>query len=301
MSRNNRVEQIARSNSAAQSLVSRFVAGTEVSDAVRVCQELSDSGRLATVDYLGEDTTDIAMARATAAAYTELLAALAELDLASRVEVSIKLSALGLSLPTDGLSIAQDLAAAICGKAAEVGTTVTVDMEDHTTTDSTLDIVRALRDDFPSTGLVLQAYLHRTQGDCVDFSYPGSRIRLCKGAYSEPASVAYQDKHEIDISYVRCMAVLLAGSGYPMFATHDPRLIEIAGSLVVKSSREQGSYEYQMLYGIRPDEQLRLAATGERMRVYVPFGQEWYGYLMRRLAERPANLGLLARSLTSKG
>jgi proline dehydrogenase len=301
LSRNDKVEQIARQNSAAQTLVNRFVAGTSVSDAVRVSQELADSGRLATADYLGEDTTDIGMARNTAAAYIDLLTALGDLGLASRVEVSIKLSALGLSLPVDGISVAQDLATEICAKAEQMGTTVTVDMEDHTTTDNTLEIVRSLRADFPDTGLVLQAYLHRTQSDCVDLSYPGSRIRLCKGAYREPSTVAYQDKHQIDVSYVRCMAVLLAGSGYPMFATHDPRLIEIAGSLVVKSGREQGTYEYQMLYGIRPDEQLRLAAAGERMRVYVPFGQEWYGYLMRRLAERPANLGLLARTLTSKG
>jgi len=301
LSRNSKVEQIARDNPAARSLVDRFVAGTQIPDAVRVCDELSTSGRLATVDYLGEDTTDLATAKQTAAAYVALLDAMDEADLTARVEVSIKLTALGLALPADGARIAEELATEICAKAAALGTTVTVDMEDHTTTDATLEIVRNLRQDFPSTGAVLQAYLHRTQGDCVDLSYPGSRIRLCKGAYREPASVAFQDKHDVDVSYVRCMAVLLAGSGYPMFATHDPRLIEIAGSLVVKAGREQGSYEYQMLHGIRPDEQLRLAGAGERVRVYVPFGSEWYGYLMRRLAERPANLGLLARSLTSKG
>jgi proline dehydrogenase len=301
MSRNHRIEQIARGNAATAALVNRFVAGTQVADAIRVCDELSGSGRLATVDYLGEDTTDISMARHTADTYVNFLAALEQADLTARVEVSIKLSALGLSLPKDGTAVAQDLATEICSKAADVGTTVTVDMEDHTTTDRTLEIVRNLRQDFPSTGVVLQAYLHRTQADCADLSYPGSRIRLCKGAYREPATVAYQDKHQVDVSYVRCMAVLLAGSGYPMFATHDPRLIEIAGSLAVKAGRQQGTYEYQMLYGIRPQEQLRLAAAGERMRVYVPFGEEWYGYLMRRLAERPANLGLLARTLTSKG
>ena len=301
LSRNRKAEQIARENPAARSLVDRFVAGTDVADAVRTCNELSQSGRLATVDYLGEDTTDLAAAKHTAATYVQLLEALSRDELSSRVEVSIKLTALGLTLPTDGRQIAQDLAAEICTKAAEVGTTVTVDMEDHTTTDATLDVIRSLREDFPSTGVVLQAYLARTYADCIDWSYPGSRIRLVKGAYKEPASVAIQDKHDVDLAYVRCMAALLAGSGYPMFATHDPRLIEIAGSLVVKSGREQGSYEYQLLHGVRSNEQLRLAADGEKVRIYVPFGEEWYGYLMRRLAERPANLGLLARSLTSKG
>jgi proline dehydrogenase len=301
LSRNRKAEQIARENPAARSLVDRFVAGTDVADAVRACSELSQTGRLATVDYLGEDTTDVAAARQTAATYVQLLEALGQSELSTRVEVSIKLTALGLTLPADGRRIAQELAAEICGKAAEVGTTVTVDMEDHTTTDATLDVVRSLREDFPSTGVVLQAYLSRTYADCIDWSYAGSRIRLVKGAYKEPASVSIQDKHEIDLAYVRCMAALLAGSGYPMFATHDPRLIEIAGSLVVKSGREQGSYEYQLLHGVRSSEQLRLAADGERVRIYVPFGEEWYGYLMRRLAERPANLSLLARSLTSKG
>jgi len=301
LSRNDKAEHIARNNPAAQSLVNRFVAGNEVADAVRACAELSAAGLLATVDYLGEDTTDLAMAKRTAAAYIEFLTALGEADLTQRVEVSIKLTALGLTLPADGTRIAHELAGDICAKAAQMGTTVTIDMEDHTTTDATLEILRDLREDFPATGAVLQAYLHRTQADCVDLSYPGSRIRLVKGAYREPSSVAIQDKHQVDVSYVRCMAVLLAGSGFPMFATHDPRLIEIAGSLVVKSGREQGTYEYQMLLGVRPDEQLRLAAAGEQMRVYVPFGDQWYGYLMRRLAERPANLGLLARSLTSKG
>ena len=301
LSRNGKAEQIARENPAARSLVDRFVAGTDIADAIGTCAELSDSGRLATVDYLGEDTTDLDAAQHTAATYLQFLDAVLEAELAPRVEVSIKLTALGLTLPVDGHRIAYDLAAEICARAQQVGTSVTVDMEDHTTTDVTLEIIGHLRQDFPSTGVVLQAYLNRTYADCFDLSYPGSRIRLVKGAYQEPASVAIQDKHQIDLSYVRCMAALLAGSGYPMFATHDPRLIEIASSLVVKAGRAQGSYEYQLLHGIRPDEQLRLAAAGDVVRVYVPFGDQWYGYLMRRLAERPANLGLLARTLISKG
>ena len=148
---------------------------------------------------------------------------------------------------------------------------------------------------------MIQAYLHRTESDCKDLAYAGSRVRLCKGAYKEPESVAFQDKHDVTLSYVRCLKVLMAGDGYPMVASHDPTLIAIAGALAARNERAKGSYEYQMLYGIRPEEQRRLAADGETMRVYVPYGDQWYGYLMRRLAERPANLAFFARSLVSKG
>ena len=173
-------------------------------------------------------------------------------------------------------------------------------LEDHTTTDSTLSILRELRKDFPETGAVLQAMLHRTEADCRALAYEGSRVRLCKGAYMEPEDVAFQEKVEIDKSYVRCLKVLLAGQGYPMIATHDPRMVEIASSLASRYGRAQGTYEFQMLYGIRPDEQKRLAAAGETMRVYIPYGTEWYGYLMRRLAERPANVAVFLRALMSK-
>jgi proline dehydrogenase len=173
-------------------------------------------------------------------------------------------------------------------------------MEDHTTTDQTLATLRELRKDFPETGAVVQAYLRRTEEDCRALAYEGSRVRLCKGAYNEPATVAFEDRHEVDKSYVRCLKVLMAGQGYPMVATHDPRMIRIAGALATRYGRAPGTYEYQMLFGIRAEEQKRLAASGERMRVYVPFGQEWYGYLMRRLAERPANLTFFLRSLISQ-
>jgi len=196
---------------------------------------------------------------------------------------------------------ASQIARAICEAAVAANTTVTIDMEDHTTTDSTLAVVHELRRDFPWTGAVLQAYLHRTEGDCRDLATEGSRVRLCKGAYKEPESVAFQSRSEVDRSYVRCLRTLIAGGGYPMFATHDPRLISIAGTLVQRSGRPKGSYEYQMLYGIRPNEQLRLAGQGETMRIYVPYGDEWYGYLMRRLAERPANVGFFLRALATKG
>ncbi len=226
---------------------------------------------------------------------------MAEAGLTPGAEVSVKLSAVGQALPGDGEQIALDNARAICDVASTFGTTVTLDMEDHTTTDSTLGILHELRRDFPTTGAVVQAYLHRTEQDCRDLAYEGSRVRLCKGAYKEPESVAFQGKHEVNLSYVRCLKALMAGPGYPMVATHDPKLIEIAGALAARNERAQGSYEYQMLFGIRPDEQKRLAAVGEKVRVYIPYGDQWYGYLMRRLAERPANLAFFARSVLTKG
>ena len=181
-----------------------------------------------------------------------------------------------------------------------MGTTITLDMEDHTTTDRTLATLHTLRADFPTVGAVLQAYLHRTEADCRDLATAGSRVRLCKGAYAEPASVAYQERADIDLSYVRCLKVLMAGQGYPMVASHDPRMVAIALDLAARNHRAIDSYELQMLFGIRPDEQVRLAAEGHRMRVYVPFGEQWYGYLVRRLAEKPANLGFFLKALTSK-
>jgi proline dehydrogenase len=148
---------------------------------------------------------------------------------------------------------------------------------------------------------VLQAYLHRTEADCKDLAHAGSRVRLCKGAYKEPESVAFQGKREVDKAYVRALKVLMAGQGYPMLATHDPSLVAIGEDLARRHERAQDSYEFQMLYGIRPHEQERIAATGQRMRVYVPYGDEWYGYLVRRMAEKPANLALFLRSTLTKG
>jgi proline dehydrogenase len=146
---------------------------------------------------------------------------------------------------------------------------------------------------------VLQAYLHRTEDDCRALAGDGSRVRLCKGAYNEPESVAFQSRAEVDLSYVRCLKVLMAGQGYPMVASHDPNMVAIAEALARREGRARDSFEFQMLYGIRPDEQRRIVADGYRMRVYVPYGVEWYGYLMRRLAERPSNLAFFLRSLVS--
>ncbi|GAA4412652.1 proline dehydrogenase family protein [Fodinibacter luteus] len=282
-------------------VVARYVAGETVDEAVAVTAELRTTNRLATLDYLGEDTTDRARAEATRDTYVRLLDALAAADLAAygAAEVSVKLSAIGQALPADGDAIALDSARAICEAAARAGTTVTLDMEDHTTTDRTLEALRALRVDFPWVGAVLQAYLHRTEADCRDLATAGSRVRLCKGAYKEPPSVAHQDGDDVDLSYVRCLKVLMAGDGYPMVASHDPRLLDIAQALAGHHGRSPDSYEFQMLLGIRMNEQKRIADRGHQMRVYVPFGEDWYGYLVRRMAERPANLQFFLRSLAT--
>ena len=278
-------------------VVRRFIAGDSVTDAIGTTGDLLNSGRLVTLDHLGEDTTNADQADATVRAYQELLKRLADKDFTDRAEVSVKLSAVGQKLDA-GLTL--DNARRICVAAESVGATVTLDMEDHTTTDATLAVLRDLRQDFPWVGAVLQAYLRRTEGDCRDLASAGSRIRLCKGAYAEPESVAFTDKPEVDRSYVRCLKVLMNGAGYPMVASHDPRLIEIAGYLAAEAGRGAESFEYQMLYGIRPEEQQRLADDGNRIRVYLPYGTEWYGYFMRRLAERPANLAFFLRSLATK-
>lgn len=300
IARSGRIKDLVTRMPVSSGVVARYVPGERTVDAVEATRELVADGRLVTLDFLGEDTLDQHQAEATVAAYLELLEALSREGLARSAEVSVKLSAIGQALPEIGPKLSLENARRICRAARNVGTAVTLDMEDHTTTDQTLATLRELRKDFPETGAVLQAYLHRTEDDCRALAYEGSRVRLCKGAYNEPSQVAFQDRHEVDKSYVRCLKVLMAGQGYPMVATHDPRMIKIASALATRFDRAPGTYEYQMLFGIRTDEQKRLAGAGERMRVYVPYGHEWYGYLMRRLAERPANLTFFLRSLISQ-
>jgi len=300
LSRQKKIQEISASAPVTRSVVARFVAGETESDAVRAAGELAGEGLLSTIDHLGEDILARGQADATRDAYVRLLKGLDEAGLAAAAEVSVKLSAVGQALPGDGEKIALDNARAICEAAQAAGTTVTLDMEDHTTTDSTLGILRELRQDFPGTGAVLQAYLYRTEQDCRDLAYEGSRIRLCKGAYKEPESVAFQAKQDVDKAYVRCMRILFDSPCYPMIASHDPRLVEIAGALATRADRAKGTYEHQMLYGVRPEEQRRLVKAGERMRVYIPYGAEWYGYMVRRMAEKPANMALFMRSMTSK-
>lgn len=299
MSRSQGLKNLVTKLPVTSDVVARFVAGESPAQAVSATRQLAGAGLKITIDYLGEDTTSRAHADAVALAYVDLLGRLRDAELAGAAEVSVKLSALGQQLP-DGDKIAAEHAHTIGGAAETAGTTVTLDAEDHTTTDSTLSVLAELRGDFPRTGAVLQAYLYRTEGDCRDLAVAGSRVRLCKGAYNEPESVAFTDPHEVDRAYVRCLKILLNSPAYPMLATHDPRLIEIGLKLARDNVRPADSYELQMLYGIRPIEQQRLANLGHQVRVYLPYGNDWYGYLVRRLAERPANVGFFARSLVSK-
>ncbi|WP_213453802.1 proline dehydrogenase family protein [Rhizomonospora bruguierae] len=296
-SRSARLARLVETTPVSRSVVRRFVAGTATDDALRVTRQLVSDGLEVTLDHLGEDTLTAEQAQATRDEYVRLLGALEGAGLGRCAEVSAKLSALGQKID---VRLAVEHARAICVAAAAAGTTVTLDMEDHTTTDSTLEILADLRKDHPDTGAVLQAYLRRTEADCRELATAGSRVRLCKGAYDEPESVAYQSALDVDKSYVRCMNILMSGEGYPMIATHDPRLIAIAEDRARWFDRAPNEFEFQMLYGVRPDEQRRLAGDGYQMRVYVPYGTEWYGYLMRRLAERPANVAFFARALGSR-
>jgi proline dehydrogenase len=300
LARSEQVKTLVTKMPVSAGIVRSYVPGEATSNAVDATARLVGDDLRATLDYLGEDTLDADQAEATVRAYLDVLAALSSRGLTRHAEVSVKLSAIGQALPHQGHKIALENARTICRAARNAGTTVTLDMEDHTTTDATLATLRELRKDFPETGAVVQAYLHRTEADCRTLAYEGSRVRLCKGAYDEPESVAFQARTDVDKSYVRCLKVLMAGQGYPMVATHDPRMVDIAGALATRNGRAQGTYEYQMLFGIRPDEQRRLAEAGEKVRVYLPYGQEWYGYLMRRLAERPSNLTFFLHSLVSK-
>jgi proline dehydrogenase len=284
-------------------VVARFVAGDTADDVLAVTRRLLDDGLLVSVDYLGEDTVDPQQAAAVTAEYMRLLGRLGAAGMAAgaRAEVSVKPTAVGLDLAEHGEKTARENIARICAAARDAGTTVTLDAEEHTRVDPTLRIVAQLRPEFPELGCVIQSYLRRSPDDCRALAAQGSRVRLCKGAYDAASDVAFTSRAEVDRCYARCLRVLLDGPGYPMIATHDPRLITIAGALATLADRPKAGFEYQMLYGIRPAEQRRLAGTGARMRVYVPYGSDWYGYLVRRLAERPANLAFFVRSLASRG
>ena len=287
-------------------VVQRFVAGEGTDQVTAAIKALRSKGLQATCDFLGEDTTSTAQADATVAAYLELIESLTSAGLVTGAEMSVKLSAVGQALPTGpdvpggGPCYAATGARTIVQAAYAAGARVTLDMEDHTMVDSTLAILAGLRREFPDVGIAVQAMLLRTPEDLAALTGPGSRVRLVKGAYNEPESVAHTDPEQIDLAYVRALRLLMDGAGYPMVGTHDPRLIAIAEKLASDRGRGYDSWEYQMLYGIRPGEQARLAGRGHTVRVYVPYGHDWYGYFTRRLAERPANLMFFLRSFTSQ-
>ncbi|MFI6489671.1 proline dehydrogenase family protein [Streptomyces sp. NPDC050564] len=299
-SRSDKMRRFVSAAPGTKQVVARFIAGETVDQVIPIVQDAVAKGLEVTLDVVGEDITTREQAFAARDAYLELIEHLKDLDLGTKAEMSIKLSMFGQALE-GGHELALANVRPVVEAAAAIGTTVTLDAEDHTTLDSMFAIHEELRKDFPQTGCVIQAYLFRTEADARRLAASGSRVRLVKGAYKEPADVAYQQKAETDKAYVRILRILMEGEGYPMIGSHDPRLISIAQELARQAGRKLDEYEFQMLYGIRSEEHLRLAAEGHRMRVYTAYGTDWYGYFMRRLAEKPANLLFFARSILTKG
>ncbi|MFI7462969.1 proline dehydrogenase family protein [Nonomuraea sp. NPDC049646] len=285
VSKSERAERVITTSPLTRDVVKRYVAD----DVGAVIRGLSHEGLLVTVDHLGEEVTDRRQAEAAVREYLSLLD-----RLPPGGDASVKLTALGLRLSEQ---VALDNAATICEAAAARGITITLDAEEHDTIGGLHFVHATLRKEHPDVGIVVQAYLPDALERCEKLA--GARVRLCKGAYTAPG--AYSRPADIDRSFVRCLKILMAGTGYPMIATHDPRMIQIASTLAVLDGRDVNGFEYQMLYGVRPGEQRRLAGLGGQVRVYVPYGADWYAYLMRRLAERPRNLAFFLRSLLSRG
>ncbi|MFE3606507.1 proline dehydrogenase family protein [Streptomyces goshikiensis] len=298
-SRSDKMRRIVSAAPVTKPVVNRFIPGETVDQVIPIVEDLTRKGLEVTLDVVGEDITTVEQSHAARDAYLELIARLASLGLGEKAEMSVKLSMFGQALE-GGHELALANVRPVVEAAAAIGTTVTLDAEDHTTLDSMFAIHEELRRDFPQTGCVIQAYLFRTEADARRLAAAGSRVRIVKGAYKEPAEVAYLDKAEIDKAYVRILKILMEGEGYPMIGSHDPRLIAISQELARTAGRKLDEYEFQMLYGIRSEEHLRLAAEGHRMRVYTAYGTDWYGYFMRRLAEKPANLLFFVRSMITK-
>lgn len=269
----------------ARRVARRFVAGERRDEALATVRALKAQGIDATVDYLGENVHDRAAAERIADEYEALLADFAACRLDAHV--SVKLTALGLDLDED---FCRELVGRIATRAAANGAFVRFDMEGSAYTARTLAFFRRVRSEHPNVGVVLQAYLRRTAADVEEMIRLGARVRLCKGAYDEPAEIAFPEKPDVDAHYTRLTERLLANGTYPALATHDPRMIRHAIDFARTNGIGPERFEFQMLFGIARPLQRRLVAAGYRMRVYVPYGTEWYGYFLRRLAERPANL-----------
>ena len=276
-------------------LSSRFVAGMELEDALRVAEAVNRQGMAVTLDSLGESVTSEMEAHQAADVYHKLLDAVAARKL--KANISLKLTQTGLELSA---GLAEDIALNLTQHALAVGSFVRIDMEDSRLTQTTLDVVRrihARRDLRDSIGVVIQAYLYRSQADIEQLLADHIRVRLCKGAYNEPAEVAFPRKTQVDANYVKLTQMLLESPVYHALATHDEPMIAAAKSFAERKGIGRDRFEFQMLYGVRRDLQSALVREGYNVRVYVPFGREWYPYFMRRLAERPANVVFLARNL----
>ena len=299
LSRRRSLGRLATRLPVTRSMVARFVAGETLDEAIVALEKLRAAGFRTTVDVLGEAVGSVPAAQAAADEYLAALDALAAHGLDRNV--SLKLSQMGLTLDP---AVCRDNVARIFERAAEVDAFVRIDMEDHATTDATLGLWRELRPinaGRGDSGVVIQAALRRSAQDVDALIEERARIRLCKGAYVEPSSVAFPDKADVDGAYVTLMARLLRDGAFPAIATHDERLIARAVALVRDEGIAPERFEFQMLFGVRRDLQERLLKAGFGVRVYVPFGTQWYPYFMRRLAERPANVAFLLRSLLREG
>jgi proline dehydrogenase len=288
---------LAERSAVGKRISGRFVAGTEVEDALRVAQALNTAGLSVSVDNLGENVAAPEEALQSAGLYRQLLAEISRRNL--NANVSLKLTHMGLDVDPQ---LAHDNVSTLVAQAASMQPSnfVRVDMEGSAYTQRTLDFVHELNgiaDNQGAVGAVIQSYMRRSEDDVARLLQDGIRIRLCKGAYKEPAEIAYQAKPEVDANYIKLMKILLKSGIYHGLATHDEKIIREAKAFATRENIARDAFEFQMLYGIRRDLQHSLVREGWRMRVYVPFGTEWYPYLMRRLAERPANVWFVARNL----
>jgi proline dehydrogenase len=274
----------------AQRLSARFVAGKTLDDALAVGRRINSEGISLTLDHLGESVTSLAEAAQARDVYIRTLSAIHENDI--RGNVSLKLTQFGLDLSAEQCraNVAQ-----LVERANNLASFVRIDMESSEYTERTLQLVEDLHAQYGCVGTVIQAYLRRSRSDIERLSKLGIRVRLCKGAYLEPAEVAFPDKADVDRNYVELMKLLLDQGHYPAIATHDEKIVEQTKAYAAQRQVGVDRFEFQMLYGIRRDLQRKLVAQGYRLRLYVPFGKAWYPYLMRRLAERPANVFFIAR------
>jgi len=297
MSNSQELQNIALHNGTARRLALRFVAGETLGQAVKVIVDLNKQGIVATFDHLGENITTTDEATASADAYIDMLNKIEKTGIKSNV--SLKLTQMGLDVDEELCFRNLDR---ICRRAHDMNTFVRIDMESSAYTDRTLDMFRKLWHDsgYRNVGVVLQAYLYRTEQDVREMNSLGARVRLCKGAYNEPAEVAFPKKADVDANYAKLTTLLLKEGTYPGIATHDSRLIEFTKRFAAKRGIDRSKFEFQMLYGIRRELQTELAQQGYNMRVYVPYGHEWYPYFMRRLAERPANVVFFVSNLVKR-
>lgn len=295
LSESRSIRRIAERSAIGRRMSGRFVAGMTVEDALQATAATNARGMTVSVDNLGENVTNVDEARHSAQLYREMLDALHARKLDANV--SLKLTHMGLDVDPD---LARDIVRELVAQAARQNNFVRVDMEGSPYTQKTLDFVRDLHrqpGNAGHVGAVIQSYLRRSEQDVQELCAEGIRIRLCKGAYKEPASLAFQEKAEVDASFVRLMKIMLKSGVYHGIATHDPNMIDATIAFARAENIPPSAFEFQMLYGVRRDLQEQLVKDGWGMRVYIPFGTEWYPYLMRRLAERPANAIFILKNL----